>query len=120
MMNSKIKEITEKQSHNSYHWLFGVAVRNRVVFVRLLTLMLLMLLSSNAQKSKKLWKSSKASHVGIHWKALTEYFQMSTHLPWFQSVLSFLPSFQNKLATSSIRVKHRLIATRLCSPIKNN
>ena len=59
----------------------------------MLTLMLLMLLSSNAQKSKNLWKSSKASHVGIHWKALTEYFQISTHLPWFQSFLSFLPSF---------------------------
>ena len=47
-----------------------------------------MLLSSNARKSKKLWKSSKASHVGIHWKALPEYSQMSTHLPGFQSFYS--------------------------------
>ena len=47
---------------------------------------------SNAQKSKKLWKSLKTCHVGIHWKALTEYFQMSTHLPWFQSFHSFLSS----------------------------
>ena len=58
-----------------------------------LTHLLLMLLSSNAQKSKKLWRSSKTCHVGIHWKALTECFQMSTHLPWFQSFLSFLSSF---------------------------
>ena len=32
-------------------------------------------------------------HVGIHWKALAEFSQMSTHLPWFQSFLSFLSSF---------------------------
>ena len=31
--------------------------------------------------------------AGIHWKALEEFYQMSTHLPWFQSILIFLSSF---------------------------
>ena len=56
--------------------------------------------------------SSKAyiCHVSIHWIALAEYFQMGTHLPGFQSFLSFLHRFVlTKLATSSIRVKRRNI-----------
>ena len=32
-------------------------------------------------------------HVGIHWKALVEYSQMSTHLPGFTSFSRFLASF---------------------------
>ena len=52
-----------------------------------------MLLLSNAQKSKKLWKSSKACHVGIHLKALIEYFHMSTHLPGFQSFFRYFAYF---------------------------
>ena len=52
-----------------------------------------MLLSSNAQKSKKLWKSSKTCYVGIHLKALTEYFQMSTNLPGFQSFSRYFAYF---------------------------
>ena len=50
-------------------------------------------LSSKAQGSKDYWKPSKPCHVGIHLKALSEYYQMSTHLPWFQWFLSFLSSF---------------------------
>ena len=34
---------------------------------------------------KNVLKPSKPGHVGIHWKALTEYSQMSTHVPGFQS-----------------------------------
>ena len=30
------------------------------------------------------WKRSKICHVGVHWIALTEYSQMSTHTPGFQ------------------------------------
>ena len=50
----------------------------------LLTLPMLRLLSSNTQECKKLSKSSKRSHVGIHWKALAEYSRMGTHLPGFR------------------------------------
>ena len=34
-------------------------------------------------------KPSKPCHVGIHWIALTEYSQMSTHLPEFRPFFSF-------------------------------
>ena len=71
-----------------------------------LTLSMLRLLLSIGEKCKKFWKPSKPCHVGIHWKALTEYTQMSTHMPWFQSFSAFLHDFVlAKLATSSIRVK---------------
>ena len=57
---------------------------------------------SKAQGRKDYWKASKPCHVGIHWKGLAEYSQMSTHLSGFQS---FLYHFKlAKLATSSIRV----------------
>ena len=58
-----------------------------------LTLTMLRLLSSKAQKHNFLWKPSKPCHAGIHWKALTEYSQMSTHLTGFQSFFSFFASF---------------------------
>ena len=58
-----------------------------------LTLPMLRLLSFKSQKRKNLWKPSKPYHVGIHWKALAEYFQMSTHLPGFQSFFRFCTSF---------------------------
>ena len=53
------------------------------------------------------WKKSKPSCVGIHWIALTEYFQMSTDVPrFFCNFPGFLHHFDlAKLATSSIRVK---------------
>ena len=46
-----------------------------------------------AQGRKDLWKPSTPCHVGIHWKALVEYSQMSTHMPRFQSLSSFFASF---------------------------
>ena len=71
-----------------------------------LTLPMLRLLSSKPQGCKDFWKSSKPCHVGIHLKALAEYFQMSIHLPGFQSFSRFLRNFVFvKLVTSSIRVK---------------
>ena len=38
-----------------------------------ISLSMLRLLSSNAQKLKKFWKSSKSCHLGIHLKALIDY-----------------------------------------------
>ena len=71
------------------------------------TLLMWRLLSSNARKGKKLWKSSKPSHVGIHRKALIEHYQLSTNVPGFQSFSQlFCHHFTlTKLATSRIRVK---------------
>ena len=38
-------------------------------------------------------KPSKPFHVGIHWNALAECSQMSTHIPGFQSFFRFFASF---------------------------
>ena len=55
---------------------------------------------------QKFVKIIQPSHVGIHRKALVEHYQMSTHLPGFQSFFRFLHHFVlAKLATSSVRVK---------------
>ena len=70
-----------------------------------INLTLPMLLSPKAQGCKDFQKPSKSGQVGIHWKALAEYSQMSTHLPGFQSFFTFLQNFAlAKLATSSKRV----------------
>ena len=63
------------------------------------------ILFSKVQGHESLWKSSKPCDVGIHWKALAEYSQMSTHLPGFRSFFRFLHLFVlTKLVASSIRV----------------
>ena len=49
---------------------------------------MLRLLLSKAPKYKDFWKTSKPCHVGIHWIALTEYSEMSTHVQGFQSIFS--------------------------------
>ena len=55
-----------------------------------LTIPMLRLLSSNAHLGHKdFWKPSKPYHVGIHWMALAEHSQMSTHVPGFQPFFSF-------------------------------
>ena len=67
-------------------------------------------LSSKAQGCKDVRKPSKPCHVGIHWIALAEYSQMSTHLPGFQSFSSFLHHFVlARLSTTSIRVDSFMI-----------
>ena len=56
-------------------------------------------------------------HVGIHWIALAEHSQMSTHVPGFQSFLflAFLHHFVlAKLANSSIRVKGGCVLRKPC------
>ena len=75
-----------------------------------MTLPMLRLISSKAQECKNLWKTSKPCHVCIHWIALDEYSQMSTHMPGFQSYIRFLHHFVLAiLATSSIRVNIYII-----------
>ena len=55
-------------------------------------------------------KASKPCHVGIHWKALTEYYQMSTHVAGVQSFSVFFNHFVlAKLATRSIRVTRLVV-----------
>ena len=56
----------------------------------ILTLPIQRLLSSKALGRKYFWKPSKPCHVGIHWIALAEYSQMSTHVPGFQSFFRFI------------------------------
>ena len=72
-------ETNTSASHNSQHISHTKAVS---------TLPMLRLLSPKAQGCKEFCKPSNPCHVGIHWKALTEYSQMSTHVPWFQSFYS--------------------------------
>ena len=50
-----------------------------------ITLPILRLLSSRAQGCKGFRKPCKSCHVGIHWIALNEFAQMSTHVAGFQS-----------------------------------
>ena len=57
-----------------------------------LTLPMLRLLLSKTQEHQHFEKTSKPCHVGIHWVALTEYSQMSTHMPGFQSFFRFFAS----------------------------
>ena len=64
---------------------------------------MLRLLLSMGEKCKKFWKPSKPCLVGIHWKAIAEYYQMSTHVPWFQVFCIIF--VLTKLAASSQRVK---------------
>ena len=66
---------------------------------------MLRLLSFETQKRKDFKKISKLCRIGIHWIALAEFSQMSTHKPGFQSFFRFLHHFVlAKLATSSISV----------------
>ena len=73
-----------------------------------LNLPMLRPLQSKGQGHKDLWKSSEPCHVGIHWIALTEYSQMSTHNSQSFSIFSaFLCHLiLVKLATSSISVNN--------------
>ena len=60
---------------------------------------------SKAWGHKDFWNTSKPCIVGIHWLALAEYSQMSTHVPGFQSFLGFQYHFVlDKSGTSSIRL----------------
>ena len=45
-------------------------------------------ISFQGTKLQKCLELSEPCHVGIHWKALAEYYQMSTNVPGFQSFSS--------------------------------
>ena len=66
-----------------------------------LALPMLRLLSSKTPGHKDFQKTSKPCHIGVHWIALIEHSQMSTHMQGFQSHVFALA----KLTTTSIRVK---------------
>ena len=56
-------------------------------------------------RMKAFWKPSKHCHVGIHWIALPEHLQMSTHVPGFVIFSFVLHHFVlANLAPSSTRV----------------
>ena len=59
----------------------------------MLTLPMLRLLLSKAQRCKDFRKPSKPCCVGIHWIALAKFSEMSTRVPGFQSFFSFLNHF---------------------------
>ena len=66
---------------------------------------MLRLLSSKAQGRNDFEKKSNPCHVGIHWIFLTEFSQMSTYVPGFQSFSGLLHDLVLAiLATSSISV----------------
>ena len=83
-------------------------VQQNSTFNSPLTLPMLRLLSSKGQRREVFWKPSKPCHVGIHWKAVTEYSQMSTHSPEFQSF------FQLALYIEAIVVTCFLQISRMC------
>ena len=70
-----------------------------------LTLSMLKLILPKTKELKDFRKPSKPCHVGIHLNALKEYYQMSTHVPGFQSFSGIFGSFCiGQLVTSSIRL----------------
>ena len=71
----------------------GLLYGNHFSLILDLTLPMLRLLSSKAQGHKDFLKPSKPGHFGIHWIALAEYSQMSTHVPGFQLFFCFFASF---------------------------
>ena len=86
----------------SFYLVTTIITHTLVPVKQRLTLLMPRLLSFEAQKFKNLWKLSQPSHVGIHRKALAEYYQMSTHVPGFQSFIAFCHHFMlTKLTTSS-------------------
>ena len=58
-----------------------------------LTIQMLRLLSSKAHGCKDFCIPSKPCHVGIHWIALTEYSQMSTHFARVSVIFIVFASF---------------------------
>ena len=72
---------------------------------------MLRLLSSKARGCKDFCKPTKPCHVGIHWKALTEYSQRSNNLSGFSHFSGFLYHFVSaKIATSNIRVDAEVLS----------
>ena len=71
------------------------------------------------------WKSSKPCHIGIHWIALTENSQMSTHVLGFQSFFRTYASFcigqsnhQHKGFYPSSNASEYHLFDKLCSELQ--
>ena len=72
--------------------------------------------TKSTRMQRLLKNNSKPSFVGIHWIALAEHSQMTTHVPGFQSYFKFLHHFVlAKLATNSIRVLEKLYQNEKCT-----
>ena len=69
---------------------------------------------------QRLLKPSEPCHVGIYWKALAEHFQMSTHVPGFQSFRRCFASFCISQISHQqhIRVKGPRANAEKCSRIQ--
>ena len=92
----------EEAQHKLAYSLFSLDSSTHLSY---LTLPMLRLYLSKAQKHRKFWKTFKPCHVGMHWKALDEYYLMGTHVPGFQWLTSDLHHFVFTIsATSSARV----------------
>ena len=71
----------------------GISIICQIVSLIHLTLSMLKLLSTKANGCKDFQNISKHCQVDIHWIALTEYSQMSTHVPRIQSFSRLFASF---------------------------
>ena len=96
-INSACKESIHCAKSWTESWKCQMSINKPHLYLQrskvLLTLPMLRLLMSKAQRCKDFWKPSKLCHVSIHWRAVTEYSQMSTHLPGFQPSLWSFASF---------------------------
>ena len=71
-------------------------------------------------QSTRLLKPSRLCHVVIHWIALAEYSQISTHVPGFQLFSGVLHHLVlDKLATSSILGLYNLSQQGIWASIGN-
>ena len=102
--NGVVDWVLMNNSHSDSYWslllLEGYHQNSQTLFAAVgmnglnkLTLSMLTLFSSKAKGGKDFWEPSKPCHVGIHWKALAEPSQKSTHLLGFQSFFLFFASF---------------------------
>ena len=93
-----------KQLHKVFHNMISILVIMPILLSLGTWLTLPMLRQRSTKTRIFFWKPVNPCHVGIHWKDLAEYSQMSTYLPGFQSFNRFLHHFVLvKLANSSIR-----------------
>ena len=71
--------------------------------------------STRTQKSLK--TIYKPCHVGIHFIALVEYFQMSTHMPGFQSILRFCALFCKQRMGQNPKILEGELSVGFCSTL---
>ena len=77
------KTVNHHMNHSSQKISKLLSTMRRDKTVWILSLLMLRLLWSRTHGCKE-FKISKPCHVGIHWIALSNFSQMSTHVPGFQ------------------------------------